>query len=247
MEFMGKNAIVTGAGKGIGLAIAGKLAKEGAFVALVDWDGEAAAAAAAGLRAQGYQAEGYKVDVSNVGQIRAFVEQITAQREIHILVNNAGIYGTKPVQDITEEDWDRENSINLKGQFFFVQALAEGMMARGYGKIVNLSSVAGRNGGVEAGMTYAASKSGVIGMTRGLAARLASYGVNVNCVAPGPTLTDMFKKLSEEQREKVRLGIPLKKFGTAEDIAEAVTFLASDRAGFITGAVLDVNGGMYMG
>ncbi len=239
MEFQDKIAIVTGSAKGIGKECARQLAMGGATVILADLDGERARASAQEICCQGGKAHAYEVNLTDVEAVQKMAaDVIKTHGAIHILVNNAGIYGITPVEDITLKEWDLEHSINLRGAFFLIQSVLEQMKVQGYGKIVNLSSIAGRNGGLEAG---------VIGMTRGLAAKLAPYNIHVNCVAPGPTMTDMFQKLDEQRREKVRLTIPLRKFGTPEDIANAVAFLASDKAGFITGAVLDVNGGMYMG
>lgn len=248
MGFKARKAIVTGAANGIGKQIGKQLAAGGAIVLILDFDEEASKTAVADIEDMGGKAECYNIDLSSIDSVKDVSDAILAKHDVvDILINCAGVYGITPVDRITEREWDTEHSINLKSQFFLIQQLLPAMIAQHYGKIVNLSSIAGRNGGVEAGITYSSSKAGVIGMTRGLAARLAPEGVYVNCVAPGPTMTEMFNGLSEAQQEGVKSHIPLRRFGKPEDIANAVEFLASDKAGFITGVVLDVNGGMYLG
>ena len=164
-----------------------------------------------------------------------------------ILVNNAGIFHATPIEEITEQEWDNIVDINLKSVFFATQKVLPYMKEKKSGKIVNLSSLAGRNGGFTNGMGYSATKAGIIGLTRGFAARLAQYGINVNAVAPGSTDTGILDGLGESEIRSLTEKIPLGRFGKTAEIASVVAFLCSDEAAFMTGAVVDVNGGMYFG
>ena len=248
MNFDGKVAVVTGAAKGIGYSCSEMLAQRGAKVALADINEAGVAEAAEKINGGGGIAKGYSVDVSSVKSIENLVQSVLADfGRIDILINNAGILHTTPIEDITEEEWDRIVSINLKSVFFMTQKVLPSMKENRYGKILNLSSLAGRNGGFANGLGYSATKAGIIGLTRGFAARLAQFSINVNAIAPGSTDTGILDTLSEEKMKDLVAKIPLGRFGKPEEIAEAAVFLCSDEAAFITGAVLDVNGGMYFG
>ncbi|HEY7676491.1 MAG TPA: 3-oxoacyl-ACP reductase family protein [Candidatus Methylomirabilis sp.] len=242
----GRVALVTGASRGFGRATALHLAREGAAVA-VNYREDAAAAQAVLREVQG--AGGHAMVVQADVSVKAEVERMVAQvvgrfGRVDILVNNAGITSRSPLEDLEEAEWDRTLAVNLKGVYLCSRAVLERMKAQGGGRIVNLSSGFGRFGRPGAGLAYAASKAGIIGFTRTMAKNYGPYGIAVNCVAPGPILTDMAKGLAPEAVEAMLAGIALPRQGTADDVAAAVLFLAGDEAGWITGVILDVNGGL---
>jgi NAD(P)-dependent dehydrogenase (short-subunit alcohol dehydrogenase family) len=243
-----KIAIVTGAAKGIGLGIAMSLAGKGIVPVIADIDAAGAEAAAERIRKAGVPAAGFTVDVSAVDQVVRFVEAVAEKYgRVDILVNNAGILSRTPVGEITEAEWDRVMGINLKSALFASQQVLKHMIPRGWGRIVNIASMAGRSGGISTGCAYSASKAALIGMTRCMARQVAKSGVTVNALAPGPTETDLFQGFTPEERRNLADSIPVGKLGKPEQIGEAVVFLASEAAAFITGAVLDINGGLFMG
>jgi 3-oxoacyl-[acyl-carrier protein] reductase len=244
-ELAGRVAFVTGAARGIGLAIATGLSQRGASVALTDVDLPALKSAAQSL---GNRALAVEADVSRGDDVRRAIERTVEHfGGLDILVNNAGICPLCDFADVTEEEWDRVLDINLKGAFFCCQAALPHLRTSGErGRVVNISSVAGQSGGVLAPVHYSASKAGLIVLTKMLARILAPDRATVNCVAPGTTATDLTAAWAEEQRERVKAAIPLGRLGQPEEIAEAVCFLVSDRAAFITGATLDVNGGLFI-
>jgi 3-oxoacyl-[acyl-carrier protein] reductase len=247
-DFTGKVALVTGASRGIGRAIAVTLARGGAAVALNYAGNEAAAAEALALvKGAGAPKAGlYRFDVADPAACAAAVEAVVADLGgLHILVNNAGIALDGLVMRIKDEDWNRQLQVNLTGAFNLVRAVTRPMMKQRGGVIVNLTSVVGEMG--NAGQTaYAATKAGLIGLTKSVARELASRSVRVNAVAPGFIDTDMTAALPEAARTKMREAIPLARLGSAQDVANAVAFLASDAASYVTGETLRVNGGMYM-
>ncbi|MFQ5894410.1 MAG: 3-oxoacyl-ACP reductase family protein [Nitrospinota bacterium] len=248
MKLADRVAFITGGGRGIGREIALAFAREGARVVACDQNSAAAEALCRELVAAGHQAVPQAADVSRSADARRVVEATLAEfGQVDILVNNAGISPKKPFLEYTEEDWDRVLGVNLKGAFLFSRAVAEPMMARRYGRIVSLSSSAWRSGGVAAGAPYAASKAGVIGLTRSLAKALGPYGITVNAIAPGPTVTPLTEEWLPSRREALLAQIPLGRLGQPEDVAAAALFLASDEASYITGVCLDVNGGLVMG
>jgi len=243
----GKVAIVTGAGRGIGRAIALALAREGADVVVNDVDPRSAEATANEARTMGRRALSIVADVSKKEEVIKMVETaIKAFEKIDILANNAGIFSSIPLEDMTEENWDKTLKINLKSVFLCSQAAMKFMKLQKSGKIVNIASLAGKVGGIVAGADYAASKAGVLCLTKSLAKQLAPYGINVNAVAPAWIETDMMKDWPKETKEAVLKQIPLGRFGKPEEVAEAVAFLVSEGAGFITGATIDINGGILM-
>ncbi|MCR5031017.1 MAG: 3-oxoacyl-[acyl-carrier-protein] reductase [Selenomonadaceae bacterium] len=243
----GKCALVTGASRGIGRAVALKLASEGAKVALNYAGNEAAAEAVKQeIEAAGGEAILVKANVADEAAVQEMVQKTTdAFGRIDILVNNAGITRDGLLARMKEEDWDAVLSTNLKGVFLATKAVAKVMMKQRAGRIVNMASVVGITG--NAGQAnYAAAKAGVIGFTKTIAKELASRGVTANAVAPGFIATDMTAVLSDKAKEAALTGIPLGRMGTPEDVSAAVLFLVSDQASYITGQVLNVDGGMVM-
>lgn len=248
MLFSGEVAIITGAAQGIGRAIAEEFCREGAKVIIFDLNDEKGKAVEAEINKSGGEAKYIRCDVSKVKEIeKAFKDAADTFGTVNIIVNNAGILHATAVEDITEEEWDRMMAINLKSVFFMAQKALPFFKKNGGGKIVNISSLAGRMGGYANGLGYSATKAGIIGLTYGLARRLAGYNINVNAIAPGTTETDILKAFSAEKIQELRNSVPIKRLGKPEDIANTAVFLASSKASFITGAVLDVNGGMFTG
>ncbi|WP_242394750.1 3-oxoacyl-[acyl-carrier-protein] reductase [Anaeromyxobacter oryzisoli] len=247
-DFKGKVALVTGASRGIGRAIALALARGGASVALNYAGNDAAAAEALELvqKAGAPKAKLYKFDVADPAACGAAVEAVVADLGgLHVLVNNAGIAVDQLVMRLKDEDWNRQLQVNLTGTFNLIRAAARPMMKARGGAIVNLSSVVGEMG--NAGQAaYAATKAGILGLTKSVARELASRNIRVNAVAPGYIDTDMTAGLPEAAKAKMKELIPLARLGSAEDVANAVAFLASEEASYVTGETLRVNGGMYM-
>ena len=247
-DFQGKTALVTGASRGIGRAIAVALARGGAKVALNYAGNEAAAKEALELvlAAGAPKAKLYRFDVADPAQCNAAVDGVLADLGgLDVLVNNAGIAIDQLVMRLKDEDWNRQLQVNLTGNFNLIRAAARPMMKARRGAIVNLTSVVGEMG--NAGQAaYAAAKAGQIGLTKSVARELASRNIRVNAVAPGYIETDMTAGLPEASKQKLMELIPLARLGGAEDVANAVAFLASDQASYVTGEVLRVNGGMYM-
>lgn len=247
MSLEGKCAIVTGGGRGIGKAVCLELAAQGANVALCYAGSEAAAQeTAAACEALGVKALAVRCDVSDAHQVTALMDAVMEQLgQIDILVNNAGVTRDGLLMSMKEEDFDAVLATNLKGAFLCMKAVARPMIKQRGGRIINLSSVVGLRGNAGQ-VNYAASKAGVVGMTKSAAKELASRNITVNAVAPGFIDTDMTTAMPEKAREAALGSIPLGKMGAAEDIAKAVAFLAGDSAGYITGQVLCVDGGMAM-
>jgi 3-oxoacyl-[acyl-carrier protein] reductase len=243
----GRIALVTGASQGIGKACALELARAGATVALAARNEAKLAETAAEIEAGGGKAAVFALDVASEDSIKAGAKAIIEKfGKVEILVNNAGITRDGLVLRMKRPDWDDVLGTNLTGAFLLTQALLSPMLRNRWGRIVNITSVVGRTG--QAGqVNYAASKAGLIGMTRALAREVASRGITVNAVAPGYIETPMTAVLDEKQREVMMVQIPLGRPGTDTEIAQSVAFLASDAAAYITGHVLDVNGGMFMG
>jgi len=239
--------VVTGAGRGIGRAIALKLASEGADVACISRTQENSEKVAAEIHALGRKAWAHAVDVADASAVSAAADKILAEAgEVDILVNNAGVTRDGLLMRMSDADWDIVLDTNLKGAFLVTKAFSRAMIKARSGRIINVSSVIGLIG--NAGQcNYAASKAGLIGFTQSAARELASRGITVNAIAPGFIETDMTSDLKPEMRDVILKRIPLGCFGQAEDIAGAALFLASPAARYVTGQVLTVDGGMVMG
>lgn len=245
VQFAGQVALVTGASRGIGRAIALQLASQGLKVIGTATTGAGAQAITEGLAAHA-GSRGICLNVNDGQALEAAIETIVKEHgALHVLVNNAGITRDMLSMRMKDEDWDAVIDTNLKAVFRASRAVTKPMMKQRYGRIINITSVVGASGN-PGQANYAAAKAGVAGMTRSLARELGSRGITVNCVAPGFIETDMTKKLSEQQTSALMTQIPLGRLGQASDIANAVAFLASPQAGYITGTELHVNGGMFM-
>ena len=245
MKLKGKVALVTGSAQGIGKSIATSLAKEGADIIVSDINLELAEKTAGEISSLGVKAKALRMDVADSRDVEEKVKDAISQfGKIDILVNNAGITKDALLVRMKEEDFDSVIKVNLKGTYNLVRAISPLMMKARSGKIVNIASVVGQMGNVGQA-NYAASKAGIIGLTKTAAKELAGRGVNVNAVAPGFIDTEMTKRLPEEVKTKLKEAIPLGRLGTPEDVASAVLFLASDDSNYITGQVINVNGGMY--
>ena len=246
MELKGKIALVTGAAQGIGRAIALLLAQKGADIVISDINLEKAEEMAKEIEALGRKAMAIKVDVANTNDVERMVEAILERfGQIDILVNNAGIAKDKLILRMTEEDWDSVLNVNMKGTFNCTKAVIKHMSKQRKGKIVNIASVVGEMGNVGQA-NYSASKAGVIGFTKTIAREFAQRGINVNAIAPGYIETPMTEALPEKVKEELRRMIPMERLGRPEDVAQAVLFLVSEATSYITGQVLNVNGGIYM-
>jgi 3-oxoacyl-[acyl-carrier protein] reductase len=237
----GSVAVITGGAQGIGAAGARLLAREGAAVVLADLREDLAQAVCTEITADGFQADYCRTDVSDPQSIAGLKEFVLDKyKKADILVNSAGIVSSYNIDTITVEDWDRMIDINLRGTHLCCRAFKDAMRENRYGRIINISSMAGRMGGLKAGPDYAASKAGVICLTKSYARFLAPW-VNVNCICPGMILTPMTEKRNDDPTQ-----VPLGRLGKAEDIANAILFFAGGMSDYITGATLDVNGGLYM-
>jgi 3-oxoacyl-[acyl-carrier protein] reductase len=239
-------AVVTGAGRGIGRAIALKFAAEGADVVCVSRTQENSEKVANEIRALGRKAWAFAVDVSDSAAVSAAAEKILGDcGRVDILVNNAGVTRDGLLMRMSDEDWDMVLNTNLKGAFFFTKAFSRAFAKQRSGRIINISSVIGLIGN-PGQSNYAASKAGLIGFTQSVAREFASRGITANCIAPGFIETDMTSELNQELKANVLRQIPMGKFGSAEDVANAALFLASSSARYVTGQVLTVDGGMVM-
>ncbi len=242
----GKVAVITGASRGIGKSIAVALAAQGAIIVAMDMDQAATDAVVAELQASGAQALAVVGNVTAAADVDKMIDAaVAAFGRVDILVNNAGITRDGLLMRMKEEDWDAVLSVNLKGAFLCTRSAFKVMSKQRYGRIINIASVVGQMG--NAGQAnYCASKAGLIGLTKSNAREMAKRNVTVNAVAPGFIATAMTDALPEKVREELAAQIPLERLGSADDIANAVVFLASETSGYITGHVLSVNGGMYM-
>ncbi len=240
----GQSAIVTGAGRGLGRNIAQTLARAGAKIACIDVDETTLAETVSGIEAEGGTAVAMTCDVTDSDRVSETVAQVIETfGGLDILVNNAGITRDTLLMRMKDDQWDSVIAINLRGTFLFTRAATRPMMKKRRGRIINLASVSGLTGN-PGQANYSASKAGVIGLTRTVARELASRNITVNAIAPGFILTEMTAKLGEEILAEIRKQVPLGRLGDPQDVADAVLFLASDAADFITGHVLTVDGGL---
>ncbi len=244
-DFDGRVALVTGGARGMGRAIIELLASRGAQVAVNDLDPEATAAAAHAIGNDSLAVAG---DVADPNRVRAIVDQVADHYgRLDVLVNNAGIAYHRSIYEITDEEWSRVFAVNVQAVFTFIQAASKPMAANGYGRVVNFSSTAGKNVSTVAGAHYTASKAAVLGITRASALELAVHGITVNAVCPGMIDTQMIKDAWPQERIDAYIpSIPLQRMGQPSEVAELVAFLASERAGYITGAAVDITGGELM-
>jgi len=247
MHLDGRTAIITGSARGLGKAIALKMAKMGANIVLNDIaTSDSLDATAAEFKEAGYNVAVTRGDVRNSEDVKAMVAAaVEAFGRVDILVNNAGITKDKPMAMMSEEDWDMVLDINLKGAFLCTKFAAKQMIKQKYGRIINMASVAGRYGN-QGQANYSASKAGLIGLTKTTAKEFASRGITCNAVAPGMIQSKMTDVLPEEVKKKYLENIPLGRFGTPEDVAGVIAFLASDDASYVTAQVIDIDGGLVM-
>ncbi len=242
MKLKGKIAIITGGAAGIGFATAKTFLQEGASVAICDVNSERIATAVSDLSTLG-TVKGYTTDISKKDQVEGMIKEVLAAfGRIDILVNNAGITQDAQFYKMTEEQFDRVINVNLKGTYLMSKAVVNSMIEQKYGKIVHLSSVSAFNGNF--GQTnYAATKAAIMGMTRVMGKELGKYGINVNAVAPGSIMTDMYNAVPEEAKQKKLATIPLRRYGTPEEAANLIAFLASDESSYITAQTIVIDGG----
>lgn len=244
VDLSGKTAIVTGAARGLGQLIAQDMAAAGAAVACIDIKQELLAETVEAIKSAGGEAGAFACDVTDSQRVTAVVKEVVkAHGGVDILLNNAGITRDNLLIRMKDDEWDSVIAINLRGTFLFTRAVARGMMKARGGRIINMASVSGMMGN-PGQVNYSASKAGVIGLTRTVSRELASRNITVNAVAPGFIATDMAAKLGEEVLEQIKKQIPLGRLGHPQDVSDAVLFLASEAAGFITGHVLTVDGGL---
>ena len=242
----GQVALVTGASRGIGQAISLKLAAEGIFVVATATSEAGAEATVAAIVAEGGAAQAVKLDVTNSSEVEALFKKIVSEQgRLDILINNAGITKDGLMMRMKDSDWDSVLDTNLKGSFNCMREASKIMTKARYGRVVNISSVVGEMGN-PGQVNYCASKAGLFGLTKSAARELAKRNITVNAVAPGFIETDMTAVLPEKGREALLQNIPMERLGSVDDVAYAVRFLVSPQAGYITGQVLSVNGGMYM-
>jgi len=247
MELGGRVAIITGAGGAIGRATALLFAREGAAVVLADVRKEGVEEIAHQVKESGGKASAVAMDVSEEQDVKGLVQSaLDTFGTLDILVNNAAISMTTPILEIEAADWDRVLAVNLRSVFLLSREAFRFMKTRNRGKIISMASASAKIGGLVVGAHYAASKAGVICFTKSLALQAAPFGINVNAVCPGPARTPMTDAWGEKANEDFAAKIPFKRYGEPEEIAEAVLFLASDRSRYITGEILDVNGGLIM-
>lgn len=247
-DLTGRTAIITGAGQGMGRTVARALASRGANVVVNDLNADGAERTAQDLRATGANAIAVPASVTDGNDVRRMVERAAEHfGGVHILVNNAGVLRPTPVIDIDESEWDLVIDVNMKGTFLCAQAVLPMMQAAGWGRIVNFSSTAGKNVSTVGGAHYTAAKAGILGFTRHLASEVAADGITVNAVCPGLIDTEMVRAVIDQDRIRAyEASFPIPRLGQPDEVAELVAFLVSDRAAYITGASLDINGGDLM-
>jgi 3-oxoacyl-[acyl-carrier protein] reductase len=246
LTLAGRTAVVTGGSRNLGLAVAGKFAASGMQVGLLSVSPGAAEAAARSLGGQ--LAIGIQCDVTNAGSVQGALTRVADRfGGIDVVVNSAGVLDMAKIEEMSVEHWDKVMAINLRGTFLVVQKALPYLEKSRAARVINLSSNSGRMGGFENGMAYSASKGGVIALTYGLARQLAARNITVNCIAPGTIESDMSRARDPAALTRLLNRFPVGRLGTADEVAAAACYFASEEAGFTTGAVLDVNGGLFMG
>lgn len=247
-----RTAIVTGAARGMGYAMARQLGRDGMHVILIDVLKDGLQTVSSGLKEEGIDCTEVAMDLASVKEIGELPQRLGARFEsVNVLVNNAAISLKKdgrkiPVSEISLSDWERALCVNLTAPFLLMQLVLNPMRSQGWGRIINISSKAGRSPSGVPGVDYVATKTGLIGLSRGIAKEVAGEGITVNSIAPGRIRTPMGENTDEATRQRILAGIPVNRMGEPEEVAELVGFLASEKAGFITGAVMDINGGALM-
>ncbi len=246
LTLAGRTAVVTGGSRNLGLAVAGKFAASGMQVGLLSVSPGAAEAAARSLGGQ--LAIGIQCDVTNAGSVQGALTRVADRfGGIDVVVNSAGVLDMAKIEEMSVEHWDKVMAINLRGTFLVIQKALPYLEKSRAARVINLSSNSGRMGGFENGMAYSASKGGVIALTYGLARQLAARNITVNCIAPGTIESDMSRARDPAALTRLLNRFPVGRLGTADEVAAAACYFASEEAGFTTGAVLDVNGGLFMG
>lgn len=243
-----RTAIVTGGSRGIGLAISKALAEKGLSVGILSSNAKNAKRAARRLAGFGYACEGIGCDVSDFGSVCQAIREVVGRfGGLDVVVNCAGILDITSISETSPERWDRVMAVNLKGTFLMIQQALPFLEKSRAPRVINISSNAGRMGGYENGLAYTASKGAIIALTYGFARRLAPKGITVNCIAPGTISSSMSQVYDKKTRTRLLARFPIGRFGTPSEVAAAACYFASENSGFTTGAVLDVNGGMFMG
>ncbi|MBK5252050.1 MAG: SDR family oxidoreductase [Peptostreptococcaceae bacterium] len=244
----GRTAMITGGASGIGFAIATDFLKNGMRVALVDICQDAVMKAEKDLKEISLDVAGFECDISDNDSISSVIARIVERfKGIDVIVNCAGILSSESIQNTKRETWDKILSVNLSGTFFVTQQAIPHLEKSLNPRIINISSVAGRMGGFQTSLAYTSSKGGIISLTYGLARQLAPQKITVNAICPGTVETKLLQAFSEEALSKLRAQVPLRRIGKVEDVSAAACYFASEEAEFVTGAVLDINGGMFMG
>lgn len=246
--FEGKIALITGSGQGIGREIALTLARAGCYVLVNDLNEKNAQKTCHLIHSEGHKSDSFVYDVSKESEVKKMLEEILSRfKKVDILVNNVGIIATRPLLETSTEEWNKVMQVNLKSTFLTIKYIGANMCQRKFGRIINISSIAAKTGGGFFGNSvYATSKAGVIALTKGAAREFGPHNINVNAITPGNIKTKMTQRMTDEQLENVLLKVPLSRSGRTQDVANAVYFLASPLSDYITGEIIDIDGGLTM-